>query len=285
VSYHRLVAAVSDAGGFGCLGASVMGQEMMVEEIRAVRALTDKPFGVDLLTAAPGDMVRQVQSIIDEGGRVFVAGLGVPLDVITLCHENNVLVVNMCGKVRHAVDAAAAGCDIVVAQGTEAGGHVRATQPLDVALADSLDAVDVPVLAAGGIGTADRLAKVMDAGAHGARVGTRFVAAEESDAHPDWVALLIDASGEDTVLTEAFGVGWPDAPHRVLRSAVEAAEALDGPAGELGGDEIPRFAALPPTRRSTGEIAAMALYAGESAGAVRAIQPASEITAELTAGL
>ena len=95
VSYHALVTAVSEAGGFGCLGASTMGDEQMVKEIAAVRAATDKPFGVDLLTAAPGDMVRKVNEIADGGATVFVAGLGVPRDVIDTCHRRNLLVVNM----------------------------------------------------------------------------------------------------------------------------------------------------------------------------------------------
>src|SRR5579875_3256232 len=99
VSYHRLAAAVSEAGGFGCLGASTMGTDQMVEEIRALRRLTERPFGVDLLTAAPGNMVDQVSRLIDEGAAVFVAGLGVPAQAVELCHRNGVLVANMCGKV------------------------------------------------------------------------------------------------------------------------------------------------------------------------------------------
>src|SRR3954462_14486156 len=82
VSYHRLVAAVSEAGGFGCLGASTMGNDQMVEEIAAVREHTQKPFGVDLLTAAPQDMAKKVNEIADGGATVFVAGLGVPREVI-----------------------------------------------------------------------------------------------------------------------------------------------------------------------------------------------------------
>ena len=109
VSYHRLVAAVSEAGGFGCMGASTMGAEQMRDEIAKVRELTAKPFGVDLLTAAPGDMTAKVNDIIDGGGSVFVAGLGVPRDVVDLCHSRNVLVVSMCGKVRHAIAAVEAG--------------------------------------------------------------------------------------------------------------------------------------------------------------------------------
>ncbi|MCK4178126.1 NAD(P)H-dependent flavin oxidoreductase, partial [Aciditerrimonas ferrireducens] len=110
VSYHRLVAAVSEAGGFGCLGASTMSPEQMVEEMAAVRAATTKPFGVDLLTAMPGDLVGQVERIIEGGASVFVAGLGVPTKVVDLCHAHGLLVVNMCGKVEHARRAVDAGC-------------------------------------------------------------------------------------------------------------------------------------------------------------------------------
>src|SRR5487761_982201 len=102
VSYHQLVAAVSEAGGFGCLGASTMSTPQMVDEMAKVRQLTTKPFGVDLLTAMPGEMATQVEKIIEAGASVFVAGLGVPVDVVELCHRHGLLVVNMCGKVDHA---------------------------------------------------------------------------------------------------------------------------------------------------------------------------------------
>src|SRR5271166_2721431 len=116
VSYAPLVAAVSEAGGFGCLGASTMGPDRMVREIRDVRALTDRPFGVDLLTAMPGGLEHDVELLIEEGAAVFVAGLGVPEAVVELCHQANVLVINMCGKVEHARRAVGSGCDLVVAQ-------------------------------------------------------------------------------------------------------------------------------------------------------------------------
>src|SRR3974390_3105774 len=125
VSYAELAAAVSSAGGFGCLGASTMGDDKMVEEMAAVRAVTDKPFGVDLLTAMPGGMTEQVKLVIEGGASAFVAGLGVPTEVVDLCHDHDVIVVSMCGKVEHAVRAVEAGCDLVVAQGTEARGHTR----------------------------------------------------------------------------------------------------------------------------------------------------------------
>jgi len=159
VSYHRLVAAVSEAGGFGCMGASTMRFDEMVDEIARVREQTAKPFGVDLLTAAPQDLDAKVNAIIDGGATVFVAGLGVPRDVVELCHRRNVLVVNMCGKVRHAVAAVEAGCDIVVAQGTEAGGHTGqvATMALVPQVVDAVGP-DVPVLAAGGIADGRQMA-------------------------------------------------------------------------------------------------------------------------------
>ena len=149
-----------------------------------------------------------------------------------------------------------------------------------------LDAVDVPVVAAGGVGSARAVRGALAAGADAVRVGTRFLAATEADVHPDYLSLLIDAGAEDTVLTTAFSVMWPDAPHRVLQSAVAAAQASpDDIVGEIVmGDErmpLPRFAVPCPGRATSGNIAAMALYAGESVGSVRRVQSAAEIVDEL----
>jgi NAD(P)H-dependent flavin oxidoreductase YrpB (nitropropane dioxygenase family) len=154
-----------------------------------------------------------------------------------------------------------------------------------------LDAVSLPVIAAGGIATRRGVAAALAAGADGVRVGTRFIASAESDAHPAWVEAVLAAGASDAVGSEAFNVGLPvPGPHRVLRSSLEAASALDGDeAGivRLAGADIPvaRFGAIPPTRDSTGTIAAMPFYAGQSAGAVTRIQPAAEIFAELATGV
>ena len=153
-----------------------------------------------------------------------------------------------------------------------------------------LDAVDVPVLAAGGIGTARAVAAALAAGADGVRVGTRFVAAREAGAHPEYVAALIAARAEDTVYTRAFHLGWPDAPHRVLRSCVAAAEAFGGEVvGEalrLDGTRapIPRFATTVADRNTTGAVGSMPLWAGESVGGVTRVRPAAEIVQELAEG-
>jgi len=205
VSYHQLVAAVSEAGGFGCMGASTMRHDEMIEEIAQVRAATDKPFGVDLLTASPGDMESKVRSIIEGGAQVFVAGLGVPRDVVDLCHRNNVLVMNMCGKVRHAVAAVEAGCDIVVAQGTEAGGHTG--QVATFALVPQIvDAVGdrVPVVAAGGIVDGRGLAAALALGADGIWVGTRFIATPEARTTPGYKEALLGLADDGTVISRGY---------------------------------------------------------------------------------
>ncbi len=205
VSYHRLVAAVSEVGGFGCLGASTMGPDEMVQEIRAVRELTDKPFGVDLLTAMPGDLVAQVQRLIDEGASVFVAGLGVPAEAVELCHRNGVLVANMCGRVDHARRAVDAGCDLVVAQGTEAGGHTGtvATMPLVPQIVDAVGG-QVPVVAAGGIFDGRGLAAALALGAAGVWVGTRFIATPEARAVNGYKETLLRLGEDGTVVSRAY---------------------------------------------------------------------------------
>jgi enoyl-[acyl-carrier protein] reductase II len=205
VSYHQLVAAVSQAGGFGCLGASTMSPDRMVTEIAAVRELTDRPFGVDLLTAMPGDMASQVQLVIDGGASVFVAGLGVPAQVVALCHEAGLLVVNMCGKVEHARRAVDAGCDLVVAQGTEAGGHTGlvATMPLVPQIVDAVGD-QVPVVAAGGIFDGRGLAAALALGADGVWIGTRFIATPEARSVSGYKDALIASHEDSTTISRAY---------------------------------------------------------------------------------
>jgi enoyl-[acyl-carrier protein] reductase II len=205
VSYAALAAAVSDAGGFGCLGASTMSTETMVAEMTAVRAATDKPFGVDLLTAMPGSMHDQVALVIEAGATAFVAGLGVPTEVIELCHRHDVVVVSMCGKVEHAVRAADAGCDLVVAQGTEAGGHTGQVAALPL-IPQVVDAVGdrVPVVAAGGIFDGRGLAAALALGADGIWVGTRFIATPEARGVLGYKDRLLASREDQTTISRAY---------------------------------------------------------------------------------
>ncbi len=286
VSYHALVTAVSEAGGFGCLGASAMGYDKMVEEVKAVRAATDKPFGVDLLTAAPGDMARSVEAMADHGATVFVAGLGVPRDVVDLCHRRNMLVVNMCGKVRHAIAAVEAGCDIVVAQGTEAGGHTG--QIATFALVPQVvDAVGdrVPVVAAGGISDGRGLAAALALGADGIWVGTRFIATPEARSVTGYKDKLLAMHEDDTVITRAY----TGKTCRVIRNdytnAFDAAGGVAEPfpgqflkslgdgANHLGGDETTPD--VDPEREF--------MPAGQGAGSIDDLVPAAELVTRFVA--
>jgi NAD(P)H-dependent flavin oxidoreductase YrpB (nitropropane dioxygenase family) len=193
------------------------------------------------------------------------------------------------GSLDEALAAERCGCHWVVAQGREAGGHVRGATSLLPLLASIVPRLRVPVLAAGGLATPAELAAVLAAGAAGGRFGTRFAACSESGAHPAYVAALLAARAADTVLTDAFSVAWPDAPHRVLRASLEAARRL--PDGVIArtrvGDEeqpVPRFSPLCATRETTGHVEAMALYAGESVENIDSVAPAAAIVAELVRG-
>lgn len=216
VSYHALAAAVSAAGGYGCLGASTMEREELRDEVRAVRAATDAPFGVDLLTALPDRMIDDVTLIAEEGASMFVAGLGVPTDVIELCHDRGVLVGSMCGKVRHAIAAVEAGCDLVIAQGTEGGGHTGAvaTMPLVPQVVDAVGS-EVPVVAAGGLFDGRGLAAALALGADGVWMGTRFIATPEARTVRGYKEALGSAREDDTVVSRAFS----GKPMRVVRNA------------------------------------------------------------------
>jgi enoyl-[acyl-carrier protein] reductase II len=284
VSYHALTAAVSEAGGFGCLGASVMLPDQMVDEIRKVRALTSKPFGVDLLTAMPGDMVSLVDRAISEGASVFVAGLGVPSDVIDLCHRHGVLVVNMCGKVAHAVKAVDAGCDIVVAQGTEAGGHTGtvATMPLVPQIVDAIGG-QVPVVAAGGIFDGRGLAAALALGADGVWIGTRFIATPEARAVKGYKEKLLTTAEDGTVVTRAFSGKtmrairnayteyWESHSDELQKFPMQAVRSMQDGAMHLGGDE--NTDGVDPDKEC--------YPAGQGVGAIHELTPAGELVHQI----
>jgi len=286
VSYHRLVAAVSEAGGFGCLGASTMSSHTMVEEMARVRALTDRPFGVDLLTAMPGDMAPQVEKIIAGGASVFVAGLGVPTEVVDLCHRAGLLVINMCGRVDHARRAVDAGCDIVVAQGTEAGGHTGlvATLPLVPQIVDAVGD-RVPVVAAGGIYDGRGLAAALALGADGVWVGTRFIATPEARAVLGYKDALLSTAEDGTTISRAYS----GKTMRVVRNAYTAyfdehanelekfpaqlGRSIADKAFHLGGDD--ETLEVDPVREC--------YPAGQGVGAIHEIVPASDLVRRFVA--
>ncbi|MFM8857695.1 MAG: NAD(P)H-dependent flavin oxidoreductase [Actinomycetota bacterium] len=205
ISYSDLVAAVSEAGGIGTFGAAPMRPGQLDAEIERVKTLTSKPFGVDLLTAVPSQLERDVQSVISGGARIFVAGLGVPREIIDVLHQNNILVGSMCGKVRHAQDAVASGCDFVVAQGTEGGGHTGTVATMAL-VPQVVDAVGdkVPVVAAGGLFDGRGLAASIALGADGVWMGTRFIATPEAHAPNAYKHRLIEIPEDGTVVSRAY---------------------------------------------------------------------------------
>lgn len=285
VSYHRLVAAVSEAGGFGTLGASTMGHDELAAEMAAVREATGKPFGVDLLTAVPGQVASQIDLVIKGGARVFVAGLGVPRDAIDELHRNNVLVGSMAGKVRHAVAAVESGCDFVVAQGTEAGGHTGTVATMAL-VPQVVDAVGdrVPVVAAGGLFDGRGLAAALTLGADGVWVGTRFIATPEARAVRGYKDTLLHLPEDGTVVSRAFTGktcrvvrnAWtqhfeehPDQlkpfPEQAIHSAMEGANHLGAPDGtevDLDREFMP---------------------CGQGVGAIDTLVPAGDLVARMVA--
>jgi NAD(P)H-dependent flavin oxidoreductase YrpB (nitropropane dioxygenase family) len=283
VATPALAAAVADAGALGM----VVPCEDTVAMLDQLADQTSGVFGINFLipfldmgTVEAGASRAQVVEFFYGAPDPFLVGR---------VHQGGALAAWQIGSADEGCAAVDAGCELIVAQGTEAGGHVRGELPLQVLLDDVLGRVEVPVIGAGGIGTARAMAAVLAAGAAGVRVGTRLVASAESGAHPAYIEALVRAHGADTVLTTAFSAGWPDAPHRVLRSCIDAADAFEGGVvGEehLGRSVVPirRFAPPPPSRTTTGAIEAMALYAGMSTSAVQSIQPAATIISELAEG-
>jgi NAD(P)H-dependent flavin oxidoreductase YrpB (nitropropane dioxygenase family) len=287
VATPELAAAVADAGALGMVNMVMVPADDVAVALAALIGQTTGAVGVNfLMPFLDQDAVDVAASRV----RVVEFFYADPEEVLVRrVHDGGALAAWQVGSLREARAAAEAGCDFVVVQGSEAGGHVRGQVSLLPLLDTVLDVVDIPVVAAGGIATARGMAAVLAAGAAGVRVGTRFVATHEANAHPAYVNELLGASAGDTVVTTAFSVMWPDAPHRVLRSCVAAAEAVkDDIVGEMSVGAtrmaVPRFSVPSPCRDTTGTIEAMALYAGESAGAVTAVVSAGEVVRELAEG-
>jgi len=290
----ELAAAVSEAGALGMLGTARAGLNpaTFAALLEQTRKLTTRPFGVNFIMRAGSVAARSPREFLEQAAkaaRVVEFFYTDPSEeFVRIVHDHGVLASWQVGSRDEALAAGDAGCALIVAQGIGAGGHVRGTVGLLDLLCEVLDAVrDVPVLAAGGIGNGRAMAAALAAGADGVRVGTRFVATDEAGVHPVYTDALIAARAEDSVYTQTFHVGWPEAPHRALRSAIAAAAAFHGDvvATVTGLDgvqlSVPRFGTRVPDRTATGEVRAMSLYAGESVGSVKRVLPAREVVREL----
>jgi enoyl-[acyl-carrier protein] reductase II len=283
VSFAELAAAVSNAGGYGVLGMAGRGPDFIREEMRKVRKLTDKPFGVDLLAASPESLVASVDVIIGEGASSFVAGLGVPMPILEKLKEAGLKVMVVCGAVKHAVKAEQAGCDAVICQGGEGGGHTGlvGTMPL---IAQAVEAVKVPVVGAGGLYDGRGLAAVLALGGVGVWMGTRFIASVEAHAGAMYRETILEATDESTVRTRCYSGkpmrvkknawvdDWESRPQDIQPFPIQAGiSSRAGVMGGIGG----QLEGLDPDKSC--------FAMGQSAGGVRDVQPAGEIVARIMA--
>lgn len=272
VSTVALAAAVARAGGLGMIGAAGLDADTVVGQITSAHraAGEDARIGVNFLVPFLDAAVLEVAA---SEAAVVECFYGEPdRGTVDRVHRAGALAAWQVGSVDEASAAEDAGCDFVIAQGIEAGGHVRGTTPLRELLHAARPRIGVPIVAAGGIASGPAVADVFAAGADAVRVGTLLVATAEADVHPAYAAALIEAGADDTVLTEAFSMGWPHAPHRVLRTCVDASR-----------DDPAQRSPFPPTRDFAGDVRAAAMYAGTSVGAVARIEDAETVVRQLMA--
>ncbi|MFC5992631.1 nitronate monooxygenase [Pseudonocardia hispaniensis] len=284
VSPPGLALAVAAAGGLGTLHAMHSAAEVEA----ACGLLPEQTPGALALNVLVPFVDRPTLELAARRCRVIDFFWGPPdPQLVELAHRSGALAGWQVGSIESARAAADAGCDLVTAQGVEAGGHHDGRSALMPLLEACRRELDVPVLAAGGIGGAEDVERVMAAGADGVRVGTRFIATDESGAHPRYQQALITAQAEDAVETDRFSIDCPLCPshHGVLRRSLEAAEVRRGQVvARLGENGIPAFAGMPPLAQMEGELEAMCMYAGRGVAAVRAVQPAAAVVAELAEG-
>ena len=290
-----LAAAVSEAGGIGSLGASWTEPGMLRAQIGDIRRRTERPFMVNLVLAF--EQEERLELALAEGVELVSFSWGIDAGLVARTHAAGATVLAQAGSAAEARAAVDAGCDVVVAQGVEAGGHVQGDTGMLALVEELARTLPVPVLAAGGIADGQGVAAAMAAGAAGGMLGTRFVATEEADVHAEWSARLVAASAADTVLTGLFDGGWPGAPHRVLRNSTYRRwdEAGRPPPGsrpgegdvvaQSGGIDIERYAADEPRRDTTGELEAMCLYAGRGVGRITSVEPAADVVSRIASEL
>lgn len=277
VARAELVAAVTATGGFGFLGMVREPSELIRSEVEVLRARGIERFGVSLIPAATERALldAQILTCIDLGVPVVGLFWDVPLKLVARLRTAGVMVVCQVGSVAEARAVEQAGAQVVIAQGVEAGGHVRGDRPLHDLLPEIAGETELPVLAAGGLVDGADLATVLSLGAQGAVFGTALIATPESFAHDYHKQRLVAATDGDTVLTDGFHINWPPgAKVRVLANSVTDGERGDpfSDARTVIGDDAGRpiylFSTDSPLRSTTGEFEAMALYAGAGGGAV-----------------
>ncbi len=288
----ELAIAVSEAGGMGAMALTWMQPELAAEAVKQVRAATQRPFQVNFALAFPP---VALSAALEAGAPAVTFSWGDPSPYLAQVRAAGAKVGAQVTNSLGAQQFAKMDLDFLICQGVEAGGHVQATASLWQNLPQVVEAANgLPVIAAGGIGNGEEIARALRLGASGVMLGTRFVATQESRAHPAYKQRLVGAQAEETALTVCFDGGWPYAAHRVLRNTtLETWEANGCPQhgarpgeGEVmghtaAGEPILRYEDTAPRLGFTGDVLAMCLYAGTSCASIADIPPAGEMVKRL----
>lgn len=273
----ELAAAVSNAGGLGVIGAGHMPTELLREQIRLAKELTDQPFGVNLMLLTP-HIDELVEMVLQEGVHAVTTGAGNPGPYMSSFQAHNIKVLPIVPSVALARRLESIGADAIIGEGMEAGGHIGelTTMALTPQLAD---AVSVPLVAAGGIADGRGMAAAFALGAEGVQIGTRFMCAAECTIHPDVKARIVKARDRDTVVT-GYSTGHPV---RVIKNKL--AKTIVQLDRENRPEEIETLGSgkLALCMRE-GDLEMGSLMAGQVCGMVDSIQPAAEIIEELVTG-
>lgn len=278
-SGHRLASAVSNAGGLGLIGAGSMKPELLEQHILDCRRETSNPFGVNI-PLIRGDVERLIETVVRLNVDIVFTSAGNPALHIDTFKRAGVTVVHVVASVRHALKAESVGVDAVVAEGFEAGGHNGIDEITTLCLIPQVvDAVKIPVIAAGGIADGRGMAAALALGADAVQVGTRFAATVESSAHPDYKRAVVDASDTGTILTLKSLT-----PVRLIKNHF----ALEARHAETSGASVEQLRELLGAKRERrgifeGDLDEGELEAGQSSGLVREILPAAEVVEHLMA--
>jgi nitronate monooxygenase len=284
----ELAAAVSNAGGMSTLAMTWSSPEEAITQIESLRAQTNGVFAVNfVLSFEP----KALEAVLRTKVPAVTFSWGLDADLINKCHAMGTEVGVQVGSLAGAFKAIEQGADFLICQGVEAGGHVQSTQKLiNLVKSISKEMPDVPLAAAGGLTDRGDVATILECGADAAVLGTRFVASEESRAHPLYKEAIVASSQDDTSFTWCFDKGWPYSGHRVLRNeTLDNWEALGCPsAGNRPGEEdliattvkqweIPRYHMASPVDTTTGDVINLALYAGVGSAKIEKIMSVQEI--------
>ena len=290
VSRSELVAAVAEAGGYGILGMVRESATFIGQEIDAVRARTSRPFAVNLIPAAtdPALLEAELNTCFDRHVPAMCFFWDVVPSAVAKAKAAGCLVLHQVGSLAAAQAAEAAGADVLIVQGVEAGGHVHGTVAAMILIEQVARVTSLPIIASGGFATGASLIAAMALGAQAIHCGTAFLATKESFAHDHHKARVIAAKAEDTVYTDAFALNWPpQSPVRVIRNSLT--EALGSSLMGHHPDRLPReviaaedgrpllkYSTDSPLRTTTGNLEAMAAFAGQSVALIDNLPTAAD---------